>query len=391
MSASLLPLHDFISPFIEHNPFSRAFHRDTGSTSKAQDAASAPVLGKTDSRAETMSYYKQTDLSLSLSATYTRTGALQGANLNVNKSDQLMPLGIDLSRLKNVLDDLTYALKRGDDSGNIAEKDIDPDDFLKKLILEKLFGKSIGSPVHMADEVRYYQKNASRIDFNIDFSGIVKWKGSILRTEFHMELHLQQKRISYIDYKTSPEGLTRLDDRNIDTGRYIVSFENSTSLTIFDKFSQLSTTIWGDPHVDLSDQEGRCNGEFSDLKKSTIVTSLKLLDNTTVVIKAPDHGLIQEVHVFKDSDHIKGTGRGAFIKKMHTAHRNYHHGSTHGNRAKAYRPQYNEGTFGKIDHVSCLLENFLSSSDVVTAGGDGNDWFDEEGNLVWGDGPQPND
>ncbi len=384
MNASLTPLKDPVSTFIEHNPFSQFFHQDRGALSKSRGVSPSPVPEKPDPKALSMSYYRKTSLSFSLSATYTRVGTLTGNELKARDNCSPMPLGLDMGKLKNIFSDIMHAFQKGNDPQDMEKEDIDPDGLLKKLIVEKLFGRSSDGPGPRVDEVKYYEEKYKRLDFSIDYSGLVKWKGSVFQTEFHMELHLEQKEISYIDYQGTSDGLTRLDDKNVDTGRYLVSFENSTSLTIFDKFSKLSTTIWGDPHVDLSDKEGRCNGEFNDLKKSTMLTSLRLLDNTTVVIKAPDNGLIQEVHVFKDGDHIKGLGKGAFIKKRGEAPKDGHKVAHPGNKPEKCRAQCLEGTFGQIDHVSDLLEDFLTSSDVVTAGGDGNDWFDENGELVWG-------
>lgn len=327
-----------------------------------------------------ISLYRKTSFSFSFSATYSRAGILKtGSDSNTFMPDAKGPV-FDIGTLKHALQDLDAMVKSFEEEIDPTDpENLDPDEMLKKIIIEKLFGKALDSNDIRVDGLKYHEEKDLTMDFSLDYSGVVKWKGSVIKTAFHLEFHLEQKEIRHIDYVPFSKDLKRLDEKTVDTGRYLISFMSSTSLRIWDKLSQLSTTIWGDPHVDLSDEKGRVNGEFSDLKKSHLLTTLKLLDDTSVVIKAPDDGLIQEVHIFKGDQHIMGIGKGAsLIRKM---------GPNRGGGQKAGKNIAKDvlvGTFGKIDRNVSTLDEYLNASDVVRAGGDGNDWFDQTGRLIWG-------
>src|SRR5512133_278692 len=59
------------------------------------------------------------------------------------------------------------------------------------------------------------------------------------------------------------DGLVVRDKHLAETNLYTFEFLDGTSFKITDKSTGKSTTIWGDPHIDTSDQEGSYNGEFS--------------------------------------------------------------------------------------------------------------------------------
>lgn len=158
-------------------------------------------------------------------------------------------------------------------------------------------------------------------------------------------------------------------NRNLaESDRYAFEFKDGSTFSIIDKWSNKSTTIWGDPHVDTSDQEGNRNGEFSDLKSSDSHTTLMLEDGTRVTFTAKDNGIIEQVDIFKGSQHIKALGAGS--------------------------QEWSEegGLFASSvkDDASSAL-SLTPMGDAVYAGGDGNDWFDVSGRLVWGQttGPKP--
>jgi len=157
------------------------------------------------------------------------------------------------------------------------------------------------------------------------------------------------------------EGLVVRDRTLAETDRYRFDFSNGTELTITDKWTRKSTRIWGDPHIDTNDEEGANNGDFKDLTRSDTHTTFMLMDGARLTITARDDGIIEEVDIFKGSQHVKGVGNG----------------STNWNDET--------GLFAKqvlTDGVSAGL--CLNSGDAVYAGGDGNDWFDRGGCLVWG-------
>lgn len=164
------------------------------------------------------------------------------------------------------------------------------------------------------------------------------------------------------------QGLVVRNKNLAETDRYEFDFQNGYTFKITDKWSGKSTTIWGDPHVDTSDEEGNLNGEFSDLKDSDTHTTLMLQDGTRVTFTARDNGVIEQVDIFKGSQHLKGIG-GASIN-------------------------WNEenGLFqaGVTDSAASAVSS-VPMGDVVYAGGDGNDWYDSAKRLVWGQttGPIP--
>ena len=161
--------------------------------------------------------------------------------------------------------------------------------------------------------------------------------------------------------------LERIDDlvlknRNLaETDRYRFEFQNGSTLKITDKWSNRSTTIWGDPHIDTSDEEGANDGDFKDLKGSDQYTTFMLSDGTRLTITARDNGIIEMVDIFKGSQHLAGIGGGS----------------------KSYDEENSLfNTQVKTDATSA--SSLVPMGDVVYAGGDGNDWFDAAKNLIWG-------
>jgi hypothetical protein len=155
------------------------------------------------------------------------------------------------------------------------------------------------------------------------------------------------------------EGLVVRNQNLAETDTYAFEFIDGGTFKITDKATGKSTTIWGDPHVDTSDQEGSSNGEFSDLKTSDTYTTFQLRDGTRLTFTAKDSGIIEAVDLYKNDQHLHGLGSAS----------------------SAFKPE--TGLFEKT------VKNGSSSSrplmgDVVYAGGDGNDWFDSAHRIVWG-------
>jgi len=157
------------------------------------------------------------------------------------------------------------------------------------------------------------------------------------------------------------DGLVVRNQNLAETDRYKFEFSDGSTLKITDKWSNKSTTIWGDPHIDTSDQDGANNGDFKDLKGSDQYTTFMLSDNTRLTITARDNGIIEKVDIFKDDQHLTGIGSGS---------KNW--GEKSGLFAQTV----------KNDAISSL--SAVPVGDVVYAGGDGNDWYDAARNLVWG-------
>jgi hypothetical protein len=173
--------------------------------------------------------------------------------------------------------------------------------------------------------------------------------------QIETEATLSYSSFEYVD------GLV-VKNRNLaETDRYRFEFSDGSTLKITDKWSNKSTTIWGDPHVDTSDQPGEQNGDFKDLIGSDRFTTFMLSDNTRITFTAHDDGIIEQVDIFHGSQHLKGIGAGS--------------------------KSWNEDNalFAKaVNHNAFSALSSVPVGDTVYAGGDGNDWFDAAKNLVWG-------
>ena len=157
------------------------------------------------------------------------------------------------------------------------------------------------------------------------------------------------------------DGLVVKSQNLAETDRYAFEFMNGSTLKVTDKWNNRSTTIWGDPHIDVSDVEGENNGDFKDLTKSDQYTTFMLKDGTRLTITAQDSSIIEKVDIFKDQQHLSGIG-GA---------------------STSWNDQ--SGLFAKsVKNDAYSASSAVPVGDVVYAGGDGNDWYDAAGNLVWG-------
>ena len=167
-------------------------------------------------------------------------------------------------------------------------------------------------------------------------------------------------------------GLIVRDKRRAETDRYAFDFINGATFRITDKWSGKSTTIWGDPHVDTSDEAGRSNGEFKDLDGSNTHTTFMLEESTRVTFTARDEGIIEVVDIFKGSQHVRGIGRAS---KEWSAENGL------------FAPEVKDDAQGNGQDIA----NRVPLGDVVYVGGDGNDWYDASGRLIWGKktGPKP--
>ena len=157
------------------------------------------------------------------------------------------------------------------------------------------------------------------------------------------------------------EGLLVHDQNYAESDRYLFKFADGATFTILDKWTNRSTSIWGDPHVDVNDVPGTMDGDFKDLKASNDLTTFILMDGTRVTFKAKDAGFIEQVDIFKGSQHIIGIGSAA----------------------RDFSPETGLFSKGILDNAAFAATK-TPMGDVVFAGGDGNDWFDAGNKLIWG-------
>ncbi len=231
-----------------------------------------------------------------------------------------------------------------------------------KQELERTFATATGQQVEISNLKQTLQTRSHSVQFEMTIQNVSQWTIHAAANAETNSLEVTFKEQSVFSLKArtrvNPSAdLQRLDQHTVDTGLYQISFLNTTALMIWDKSSGQSTTIWGDPHVDLSDVEGKFNGDFKDLKASNDYTTFILLDGTQFTIKAKDDGVIEKVAIQKNSKTILGIGYQQEIAPQEM------------------------GTFNKILDQTTGLE----TGDVIYAGGDGNDWFNAAGELIWGD------
>ena len=197
-------------------------------------------------------------------------------------------------------------------------------------------------------------------------AALEKEQQSMARLEVKAERRTTEIEVKY-NVNKPVMGLEVINENIAHTDRYLFEFRDGATFTIKDKWSGRSTTIWGDPHVDVDDVEGNLDGDFKDLKSSDRYTTLMLQDGTRVTFTALDSGIIEKVDIMNGSQHVQGTG--------------------------AASEDWNNGTKKLFDtevyNNAAEIESSLVKGDVVHAGGDGNDWFNDVGVLVWGKTTQP--
>ena len=155
-------------------------------------------------------------------------------------------------------------------------------------------------------------------------------------------------------------GLVKRSNSIAETDRFRFEFQDGTTFKITDKWSNLSTTIWGDPHVDVSDVEGENNGDFKDMSASNSQTTFMLQDHTRITFTAEDNGLIKAVDIFKGDQHLQGIGQG---------------NDNWSEDNQFFAAPVSSGSSDKYS---------VPMGDAVYAGGDGNDWYTSDGQLLWG-------
>jgi len=282
-------------------------------------------------------------------------------------------------RLKDIFDFAKQAVKEFQgmlDSLNTSGESFDMDKMLqdiKNMVIERVlwnkkgigratldnianFSDKLTNSQDISDLAMSYSRSFS-LKLDISYEQKEFLSGKIRNTEFKFELDLEIKQEMQINYgwqDIKGSGLRSVNENTIDTGRYFLQFQSQSSFVIYDKTTSLSTRIWGDPHVDLSDMEGDFNGEFSDLKQSLFKTTFMLQDGTKITFNAPDSGVIETVSVKKENSFAFGIGT---------------------------LPASNLSE-NQSQPVSLLIKD--TGEDVVYAGGDGNDWYDADGNLLWG-------
>jgi hypothetical protein len=213
-----------------------------------------------------------------------------------------------------------------------------------------------------ADDERIHLGDLIRRLKEFDAQPVQSAQGGASHEETRIEYTSVETELSVLYRELTPiDGLVRRDKSQAETDRYKFEFIDGGTFKITDKWANKSTTIWGDPHVDVDDVEGDRDGEFSDLKSSETNTTLELQDGTRVTFTAQDNGVIEAVDIFKQGQHLRGVG--------------------------AASKEWADETMlfsTAVQNDGLSASSQVPQGDVVRAGGDGNDWFDTSGRLVWG-------
>jgi len=278
-----------------------------------------------------------------------------------------------LNDLKDMVQTLARRLNDKKADGTLNTTDInDSALLLKKLIIDRLTHdkpsdvkgfiemRPSASPGLELQQAEAVSASYLSLDIRIELQNGTAMQGRAGLLADSIAIHLEYLSYSALTVNYSSHGLTLPAPNIVDTGQYLIGFKNEMTVEIYEKFSRLSTVIWGDPHVDLSDVEGAANGEFSDLKKSDLFTVFSLQDGTKVLFTAPDSGNIRFVDVIKGNERMHAVGGGA-----------------------ASETTAIPGVFFRFTDLTDLKAP-LEQADRVMAGGDGNDWYDEHGRLLWG-------
>ncbi len=301
------------------------------------DAGTMPLPAMVDSFS--LSTLSHNELSFSFSATYNRVGRIDAPAVG-NKSGSVLSLG----KLKKIFKKITHAVKNLEHQLDSNISALYSRDMLQKLVNENSFAQQddktdlprISLPDFSSfSGVEFTSVKGFQLDVELDYKGLLKWKGQIFETEMHMEIHLTHVEAAHFEMnnvnKWADHDLQQISNNVLDTGRYLISFNQASSLEIFDKATNLSTTVANGPNVNPSDVDVKDNSNegVNDEKESNILTILNLLDSTNVVIKTQDTGFIREVDVSKGKKHAKAFG---FIPPVN--HNKKGHGKVHvhGNR-----------------------------------------------------------
>ncbi len=267
---------------------------------------------------------------------------------------------IDSARIANRLMELSRraeARRKGEKVDEAAEKEADKDEVILSgaSATEAAGAKTAAAPVentqiNLADLIAKLKELYAN---KPQAQGQVQIQASVTQT-VEVEASFSFSMLERVD------GLVRNSQRSAETDRYLFEFMDGVTFKITDKWTSRSTTVWGDPHVDVNDLEGNYDGDFQDMKGSNSQTTFMLQDQTRVTFTAMDTGVIEKVDIFKGYQHLEGIGQGSSEW-------------TDENRLFASTVDTN---------VSKALA--LDKGDTVHAGGDGNDWYTDDGQLLWG-------
>lgn len=221
-----------------------------------------------------------------------------------NRPRKVINLSIDC--LRKMVMEVASLLTRQKMEGAVGE-DYNGTMTLGKQVAERFLQEGFPSRTIPAQRscssiCRFVERGPASFEIQIDVDSVPMWKGWVSRKGHCLDLSLEHLRLGK-DRNESRSELVLMDDHSLDTGRYLIAFQDVTTISIFDKISSVSTTLLGRPDIPET-------GESDPFNLPGTRLTLALLDGSHLVIDAPDGGVIAGVDVFKNGIHFRGTGRG---------------------------------------------------------------------------------
>jgi hypothetical protein len=156
------------------------------------------------------------------------------------------------------------------------------------------------------------------------------------------------------------DGFVVVNRHLAETERYRFEFLNGATFRILDTWTGIATTIWGDPHLEISDSKHDRRASISGSTKSETHITLLMQDGSRITFTARDGGSIERVDIFHGNQRGWGIGSGGLDWAEET------------------------GLFQKtVCNDGAAASLALVSGDIMHAGGDGSEWYDSAGRLVW--------
>ena len=222
-----------------------------------------------------LAWFRTSSLSIHYTATYTEVGRM---------GKEKAPKGPVIS-----LDRLVAAFRK------VAREGLKAHERWMKggppLPAPKGIGKGLG--ILKEGSFTLVSAGALSMEVELDYDGLVMWKGHLFQADMHLELDLVQTAGAAAS-AAPPAGPLPLGGEALDTGGYIVSLGSAYSLSILEKASGLTTTLsTGGPGI------------------PPVKASLGLPDGAGLLVDIPKGGRIASLEAWK-----KGKRLGALFPRL---------------------------------------------------------------------------
>ncbi len=215
-------------------------------------------------------------------------------------------INLSISCLRKMVMEVASILTRQRMEGIVGRENDSTTIVSKNRITERLLQEGLPPgtiPIQRSCQsiCRFIERDPTSFEIHIDVDSVPMWKGWVCRNGHYLDLNLEHLGLDKGGYDNH-SGILLLDDHSLDTGRYLIVFQDATTISIFDRLSSVSTTLLGRPDMPGVD-------EADPFELSGTRLTLALLDGSRLVVDAPEGGIIGSVDVFKNDVHFRGTGR----------------------------------------------------------------------------------